>query len=190
MSQNRPSTHPATARCSTAAAALALLVLSTGCGQTRNATEGAAAAASPVPAAARAAQPPLVGTRWKLREIQSADDTIGTTRPEDPTLYTLTFNDDGSLAMRLNCNRGFGPWKATPSATDTSGSITIGPLGVTRALCPPPSLDERIARDMDRVRGYFLRDGLLSLSLMADAGTYIWEPMEADDEGQPDPGRK
>jgi hypothetical protein len=49
-------------------------------------------------------------------------------------------------------------------------------IGVTRALCPPPSMDERIARDMDFVRGVLLREGRLSLSLMADAGIYIWEP--------------
>ena len=48
---------------------------------------------------------------------------------------------------------------------------------MTRALCPPPSLDERIAADSAYVRSYFLRDGVLALSLMADAGIYLWEPI-------------
>ena len=118
---------------------------------------------------------PLAGTRWRLVEFQSMDDSIGTIRPEDAELYTLAF-DSESLTMRLNCNRATAPWSVTPGETGQSGSITIGPLAVTRALCPPPSMDERIARDMDFVRGYMLRDGRLSLSLMADAGIYLWEP--------------
>lgn len=118
----------------------------------------------------------LTGTRWRLIEFQSMDDAIGTTRPEDPTVYTLAFDGDGTVAMRLDCNRGTGPWSATPGATGETGSLTIGPLAMTRALCPPPSMDEKIARDMDFVRGYMLRDGRLSLSLMADGGIYLWEP--------------
>jgi heat shock protein HslJ len=117
----------------------------------------------------------LAGTRWHLVEFQSMDDSIGTIRPADAELYTLAFDSEG-LTMRLNCNRATGPWSVTPDAAGRSGSITIGPLAVTRALCPPPSMDERIARDMAFVRGYMLRDGLLSLSLMADAGIYLWEP--------------
>ncbi len=169
----------------TALAGLSVLIA---CGQPAREPEAAASGPATAPAAVKTSSSALVGTRWQLREIQSMDDAIGTTRPDDPSLYTITFNDDGSLAMRLNCNRGIGPWKATPDATGAAGSIKIGPLAVTRALCPPPSLDERIARDMDAVAGFMLRDGLLSLSLMADAGIYLWEPIEAFDDSKPAPG--
>ncbi|MDQ1349045.1 MAG: hypothetical protein QG573_2423 [Acidobacteriota bacterium] len=143
---------------------------------TTAASDSATAGASPAASAVPAPNTPLAGTRWRLVEIQSMDDAIGTARPDDPSLYTLAFQADGRLAMRLNCNRGNGPWKATPAADGPSGSLEIGPLAVTRALCPPPSLDERIARDMDFVRGYLVRDGRLSLTLMADGGIYVWEP--------------
>lgn len=118
----------------------------------------------------------LAGTKWRLVEIQSMDDAIGTVRPSDRNLYTLDLNVDGRAAMRLNCNRGVGPWSAKPVGNGADGSFTIGPLAMTRALCPPPSLDERIARDMNFVRSFLLRDGRLYLSLMADGGIYVWEP--------------
>ena len=120
----------------------------------------------------------LAGSSWRLVEIQSSDDRIGTTRPDDPAKYTLTLGADGRAAMRLNCNHGTGPWSATPTGTD-SGSFSLGPLAVTRALCPRPSLDDRIARDAQYIRSYLLRDGRLYLNLMADGGTYVWETINS-----------
>jgi len=134
------------------------------------AAEGQAQAA-PAPTAG-----PLAGTDWRLVEIQSMDDAQGTTKPDDPSLYTMRLNDDGTANMRLNCNRANGTWSAEPGADESSGRFTFGPLAMTRALCPPPSLDERIAKDAEYVRSYLLRDGRLYLSLMADGGIYTWEP--------------
>lgn len=128
------------------------------------------------PAAAGAPANPLAGTFWRLVELQSMDDSIGTRRPEDPSAYTMRLNADGSVAMQLNCNRGTGTWKTEPGADGMSGTFTFGPMAMTRALCPPPSLDEQLARESEFVRGFLLRDGRLSLSLMADGGIQIWEP--------------
>jgi hypothetical protein len=47
-------------------------------------------------------------------------------------------------------------------------------------MCPPPHLDERVARDLAHVRSYLLKDGKLYLSLMADGGIYEWAPQQAD----------
>jgi hypothetical protein len=118
----------------------------------------------------------LPGSRWRLVEIQSMDDAQGTSRPDDPSKYTMAFGIDGMVAMRLNCNRARGPWSDSPNPSGTSGSLSIGPLAVTRAACTPPSLDGRIARDMAFVRSYTQKDGHLYLSLMADGGIYVWEP--------------
>ena len=119
---------------------------------------------------------PLGGTRWRLVEIQSMDDAIGTTRPDDPSHYTLAFAEEGTVALRLDCNRGTARWSATPASSPESGQLRIGPIAATRALCPPPSLGDRIGRDMDYVRSYLVKDGRLHLSLMADGGIYVWEP--------------
>ncbi|HEX9189559.1 MAG TPA: META domain-containing protein, partial [Vicinamibacteria bacterium] len=112
-------------------------------------------------------------------EIRSMDDAVGTKRPADPSLYTMRLNADGTVNLRLNCNRATGTWSAEPSAEPSNGRFTFGPLAMTRALCPPPSLDETIAAHSPFIRGYFLKDGRLSLSLMADGGIWLWEPVIA-----------
>ncbi|PYN27041.1 MAG: hypothetical protein DMD76_08925 [Candidatus Rokuibacteriota bacterium] len=128
------------------------------------------------PAAARTAQgAKLLGTAWRLVEFQSPDDRIGTVRPKNPAAYTMALEPDGRVALRLNCNRGAGAWSATATGPD-AGSFRLGPLAVTKAFCPPPSLDVQFARDAEYIRSYVLRDGRLYLHLMADGGTYVWEP--------------
>jgi membrane-bound inhibitor of C-type lysozyme len=44
-------------------------------------------------------------------------------------------------------------------------------------MCPPGSLNDRIARDLGYVRSYVMKDGHLFLSLMADGGIYEFEPV-------------
>jgi heat shock protein HslJ len=119
----------------------------------------------------------LAGTEWRLVEFQSMDDGQGTTRPSDPSLYTMRLGADGTVNMRLNCNRANGSWKATPSADPSSGQFEFGPLAGTRALCPPPSMDEQITAQAGHVRSYLLKGGRLYLTLMADGGIFAWEPI-------------
>ncbi len=168
---------------------LALLLLSgatlTGCGgpaekpappskqapAARDAGKSAPAAAS--------AKSPLAGTEWQLVEIRSMDDAVGTTRPDDPSLYTMRLDADGTASMRLNCNRATGSWTAEPSQDPSNGRFEFGPLAGTLAVCPPPSLDEQITAQAQYIRGYMLADGRLHLSLMADGGIWVWEPLSA-----------
>ncbi|MEM9404733.1 MAG: META domain-containing protein [Acidobacteriota bacterium] len=131
----------------------------------------------PTATTAEAATPaPLEGTRWRLVQFQSMDDEVGTVAPSDPTQFTMSLRTDGTVAMQLDCNRGTGTWSSEVADDGASGSFTFGPLATTRALCPPPNLDERIARDAESVRSFLLRDGQLHLILLADGGIYSWEP--------------
>ena len=131
------------------------------------------------PAAAAAASAPgaggLAGTAWQLHSIQSMDDKQGTTRIAEPQRFTMRLGADGRASLQLDCNRGTGTWEAKPGGPD-SGTFAFGPIAATRALCAPPHLDERVARDLGFVRGYRLKDGNLYLSLMADGGIYEWRP--------------
>ena len=102
------------------------------------------------------------------------DDAQGTTRVADPARFTLRFGVDGRAILRLDCNRGSGSYEARAAGDGSSGSLTFGAIATTRALCPPPHLDERVARDLGHVRSYLLKDGKLFLSLMADGGIYEW----------------
>jgi heat shock protein HslJ len=117
----------------------------------------------------------LRGTAWQLHAIQSMDDAQGTTRIADPSRFTLRLEADGRAALQLDCNRGSASWEAT-AGSDGTGSLRFGPVASTRALCPPPRLDERVARDLTNVRGYRLQDGKLFMSLLADGGIYEWRP--------------
>ena len=105
------------------------------------------------------------------------NDKRGVAHPDDKAKYTIAF-DTGLVSMRLDCNRGAGKYDEKP-ATGDGGSLTIGPLAVTRAFCQPPSLGDRIARDMAHVRSYRIVNARLALSLMADGGIYVWEPNPA-----------
>ena len=119
---------------------------------------------------------PLADTHWQLQAIQSMDDMQGTTKIADPGRFTVHFGADGRARFRLDCNRGMGDWKleAASAASPESGKLSFGPIAATRALCPPPRVDERVGRDMAHVRSYLLKDGKLYLSLMADGGSYEW----------------
>jgi heat shock protein HslJ len=120
--------------------------------------------------------PRLGGSTWALHAIQSMDDRQGITRVDDPAQFTLHFGEDGRASMRLDCNRATASWRSTPAADGRTGALEFGPIAGTRALCPPPRLDERVVRDLAFVRGYRFADGKLFLTLMADGGIYEWRP--------------
>ncbi len=141
-----------------------------------------AACAGGQPAPPRAA--PLAGTDWQLVAIRSMDDAQGTTRIAEPARFMLRFGTDGRASLRLDCNRGSGGYTVTPSGDGSSGSLTFGPIAATRALCPPPHLDARVARDLGYVRGFLRKEGRLFLSLMADAAIYEWVPVTEPKESR------
>ena len=112
---------------------------------------------------------PLAGTAWQLVRFQGSDDTVVT--PDDGSKYTLAFASDGTLAARIDCNRGRGTWtSAAPS------QLTFGPLALTRAACPPQSMHDRIVKHWAYIRSYVVKNGHLFLSLMADGGIYEFQP--------------
>ncbi len=114
--------------------------------------------------------PALGGSAWQLVRFQGGDDRVLT--PDDKSKYTLAFGADGALSARLDCNRGRGSWKSPEK-----GRLELGPMALTRAMCPPGSLHDHLVRQLPFVRSYVVKDGHLFLSLMADAGTYQFEPV-------------
>ena len=118
---------------------------------------------------------PLDNTSWQLVEFQSMSDEVGVRRPQNPKLYQLNFNPDGKVNLHLNCNRANGGWSGTASSDGNSGELRFGMLGMTRALCPRPSMDGFIAAQLQHVRSYLRKDDKLYLSLMADGGIIVWQ---------------
>lgn len=137
----------------------------------------AAAAATALSGCSSAtASDPLIGTTWQLTSIESMSDEQPSTIIEDPTKYTVTFGEDGKAGFRVDCNRGNSTWKTNEGATE-SGSMTFGPIALTRMMCPQPSEDAKVAAALGQVRSYLLSGGKLSLSMEADSGIMMWEPM-------------
>jgi len=116
------------------------------------------------------AAPQLEGTSWQLVRFQGGDDA--TLTPDDPKKYTIQFGADGQLTARIDCNRGRGTWKSS-----APNQLELGPLALTRAMCPPGSLHDQIVKQWGYVRSYVFKDGHLFLALMADGGTYEFEPV-------------
>lgn len=121
----------------------------------------------------------LTGTSWRLLEMQSMDDAQGTTRANNPDRYIVTFSDDGTAYMKLDCNRGRSSYE-TASTGEAQGSLTFGNIASTMAMCPPDSLSEKLSKQLGFVRNYVLRGGQLNMTLMADGGILVWERTEPE----------
>lgn len=136
-------------------------------------TEPAPVSRWPVEAPASAGAP-LLGTEWTLVEFVSSDDAIGTIRPGPGEVWTLRLDPDGSAAMGLFCNRGFGSW-TSPDARSSRGSLEIKAAGSSMAACPPGAI-KRLPADFDHIRSFVIEGGRLHLNLMMDGGNYVWTP--------------
>ena len=112
----------------------------------------------------------LDSTSWQLVKFHGSDDTMLT--PDDRTKYTIAFNANGRVAVRIDCNRGQGAWKSPGPH-----QLEVGPLALTRAMCQPGSLHDQIVKHWPFIRSYLIKDRHLFVSLLADGGIYEFEPM-------------
>jgi putative lipoprotein len=115
----------------------------------------------------RMGMPSLSGSSWQLVGFQGSDRSA--VYPDVRSKYTLAFGRDGRVNARIDCNSGSATW-----ASSGSGQLTLGPLALTRVLCPRGSLHDMIVRNWPQVRSYTFRNGHLILSL-ADGSTYEFE---------------
>jgi para-nitrobenzyl esterase len=105
----------------------------------------------------------LVGITWYWRGTLMNDGA--SFRPADPSQYTVQFTSNGRVVVRADCNRGAGTY------TLHGRTLTFSPLAVTRAMCPPGSLDQRFVRDLGEAQSYNIRAGILLVELKFDSGT-------------------
>jgi len=108
--------------------------------------------------------PRLAGSSWYwLGSFTPA----GLSTPPDPGNYNLEFLDGGQLAAQVACNSGGANWR------QSGRNLTIGPLKLTRSLCPNGSDGERFSRQLALVRSAGITTGLLELN-MGDAGSMLF----------------
>jgi heat shock protein HslJ len=111
----------------------------------------------------------LPGTRWRLGRIESMSGTAVV--PADPSNYTLEFGADGAVSGRADCNRFRGRWTASGT------SMSLGPLAMTRAMCPAGSLSDRYARSLESAVSWRRGGDGLAIAMRADAGILHFERM-------------
>ncbi len=85
---------------------------------------------------------------------------------DDPAKYTIQFNADGSAVLRADCNRGRGTYTTTPER-----ALAFGPMAITRAMCPPGSLDTKFLQQLNNTASYFFRGDTLYVDQKMDSGT-------------------
>ena len=98
------------------------------------------ACTAPAPTPPQHAATNLGGTSWQLVRFQGGDDTR--LIPDYRAKYTIAFGTDGSVTARIDCNRGRGTWKSSGPKL-----LQFGPLALTRAICRPGSIHDRIVKD-------------------------------------------
>jgi len=109
-------------------------------------------------------------TSWQLVKFQGGNGAVLT--PDDKTKYTVAFTNNGNVSVRFDCNRGRGTW-----ILNGPNELRFGPLAITRAMCPQPTLHDHLAKQWPMIRSYTVKSGHLYLALMANSGSYEFEPV-------------
>jgi heat shock protein HslJ len=102
----------------------------------------------------------IIGPTWQWVRTRY-DDATTLTRPADAAGYTIEMKQDGTIQVRGDCNLEGG------SFTVNGRKLTITIAYSTMAACPEGSLEDQFIRDLNRTRGYILRNGLLNLDLQS-----------------------
>jgi heat shock protein HslJ len=127
----------------TAAATLALVVVM-----------GAVAACSP-------SGERLTGRTWQLSSVTEKVPAFqGVVPPEDQSRYTIKFNDDGTAAIKADCNNVAATYKTE------GANITIVPGPSTLVACPDDSLGDKFIAGLSSATTYNVRPAGLTLYIL------------------------
>jgi len=98
---------------------------------------------------------------------QSFTDPVQQFEVDNPENYTISFNADGSVNVKADCNNATGTYTA-----DDNGSLSIELGPMTLAACPPESRSDEFVQKLGFVSNFFFENGVLYLDTMADGGTF------------------
>jgi heat shock protein HslJ len=108
--------------------------------------------ASPSPAAGTT---PVGTWAWQSTQPASGSPVVAA----DPARYTVTFQADGSLQVRADCNQILG----TYTVSGSSLMVQLGPS--TLVACPPDSQADDFVAGLNQVASYSFDSGMLTLTL-------------------------
>jgi hypothetical protein len=89
--------------------------------------------------------------------------SASTTVVPDPSLYTLTLSDDGSVVAAAECNRGSGAYQVD------GANLTLQ-IDWDAAGCPQTSLAHQFSTYLDYANAFLLQEGSLLIYYNNSAG--------------------
>lgn len=105
---------------------------------------------------------------WQWQATQAANGSSEVAA--DPSRYTITFQSDGTLQIRADCNQVGG----TYTVSGSSLTLTIGPS--TLAACPPDSQADQFLASLNQVASATLNRPTLELGL-SSGGRMLLTPL-------------
>lgn len=97
----------------------------------------------------------IIGGKWRLVSIVDTGSTPTTI--DDPSKYTLEFQQEGRVGVKSDCNTCGGQFSLSGS------SISIGPVTCTKVFCGDTSRDRDFTRALDTARSVSLDDNELTI---------------------------
>jgi heat shock protein HslJ len=101
-------------------------------------------------------EPPLAGTNWELVGLTQGDTAVSV--PQE-VVSRIQFGEDGSLAVEPGCNSGTGTYEPG------DGTLTFGPIALTRMACPgaPGDVEGAVLFVLNGQVDYSISQGTLTL---------------------------
>jgi len=92
----------------------------------------------------------LVGLTWRVTAVTTTVPAWqGVVPPAEQLRYTITFANDGTAAIKADCNQVTATYTTSPG-----GSITIVPGASTMAMCPEDSMGPQFVEALSTVSSY------------------------------------
>ena len=167
---------PSTNNVIVSAALLVALVLTVACGSTADAPLPTSTAlpatgaptAEPTPLPPRPDQSALLTAHpWQWVAFTSPIEQYTIDYPQD---YLLTFNSDGTVNIKTDCNSAGG----TYTVDGSSLTIEVGPM--TLVACSEDSRSDELIKYLEFTVDYFFQADNLFIDLYADGGTLEFAP--------------
>jgi heat shock protein HslJ len=105
----------------------------------------------------------LVARIWQLSDM--TDAAGGTTKPGDPSAYTVTFVPGGTVAVKADCKTLGGTFTAADTVMKLDVKVT------TTEVCPAGSLADRFVEALGMTASWQVDEKRLTLTLAENAGT-------------------
>jgi len=131
------------------------------CGPSQDSTE------QDTPPAAAVA---LEGSNWQLVQLTVPGGYVFT--PEESGDYVLNFRSENRLTGTSDCNRISGSW------LQDGTSLRFEPFGITRSMCPPPSIHNYLSLYLRDVTALSVDNGHLVLTTSTEGVRMEYQPRE------------